>query len=331
MSNEWQLAEEVESLDPKIIKYGIGFLNSRPQNWIPNFSSFWTPLLELLNFEVAVLDIQPTFDFPISGNSLWLGAFENNKIGVSCEPFVAKYLASLFITDIDSLTSKVLEDYLARRLMQSLVASWTGPSLSHFQYFGASSMKDFEPSAGIKITMSVNGRQVTLWLLIEELLLKKLDNLWRRQTTTFNIKKLESRRYQLVLYSQQIQLEELETSLVIGNKIYLAGLDPRFVTMRDIVNDSTWKIKLYSSSDQLVMKILESNVPYQLDVRDLLMRVTFPEITLSTEQLQLNTNESFISTGLAPGTELLIKVSDETVAQAKLGKDANGYFAQILN
>ncbi len=331
MSENWQLADEIEELDPKIIKYGIGFLKSRPQNWIPNFSTFWTPLLDLLNFEVAVLDIQPTFEFPLSGSGVWLGAFENNKIGISCEPFVAKYLASLFITDIDAETSKILEDYLARRLMRSLVASWTGPSLSNFKYFGASSIKDFDPSAGIKITMSINGRQVTLWLLIEELLLKKLDNLWRRQTTTFNIKKLEARKYQLILFTQQIQLDDLESLLVIGNKIYLTGLDPKYLAMRDVINDSTWKVKLYSSTDQLVMKILESNVAYQLDLRDLLMRVTLPEITLSTEQLQLNSSESFLPTGLALGTELMIKVSDETVAQAKLGKDTNGYYAEILN
>lgn len=331
MIDNWQLADEIEVLDPKIIKYGIGFLKSRPQNWIPNFSSFWTPLLDLLNFEVAILDIQPTFDFPLSGNGVWLGAFENNKIGISCEPFVAKYLASLFITDIDSETSKILEDYLARRLMRSLVASWTGPSLSHFKYFGVSSMKDFDPSAGIKITMSINGRQVTLWLLIEELLLKKLDNLWRRQTTTFNIKKMESRKYQLVLFSQQIQLDELESLLEIGNKIYLAGLDPKHLLMRDVINDSTWKIKLFSSSSQLVIKILESNIPYQIDLRDLLMRVVFPEVTLSTDQLQLNTSESFLPTGLELGTDLLIKVSEETVAQARLGKDGNGYYAQILS
>jgi flagellar motor switch/type III secretory pathway protein FliN len=90
-------------------------------------------------------------------------------------------LINAFVPGAAPQAIDVVLEYLARRFFASLAMSWSGPESSVVQFDSQAGSHPIEVAGVVKLSASVNGETVSIWLSLGKALVERLDGLWRRQ------------------------------------------------------------------------------------------------------------------------------------------------------
>lgn len=316
--------EQLEKMNSDLVNYGSGFLSSRLERLVPSLSAQWGPLFHTLNIESKVLSVIPTLDVS-SANYGFVGIVEEEEFAVVVDKEQAGYLSSLLVPNSDSISLDIISEYLARRFISSLSTSWSGVDKDSIKFDSQKEISLVNARAAIKIELSVNNKNINIELQIGEKLLSKLDGLWRRQTSSFNVSQLKYTNLALVLEKINVPVEELNTFLEVGAKIPLefSGNTPVSITNED---DVISLAKLYNCDSSFGFKILsKAKIPdYKPNMA--MLSVVIGDLNLPLEKSGLLTTVgSYISTDLALTNQVSVSLEGKKVASASIMVDGSQY------
>jgi len=177
----WEVDRYLKRRDSFQARLTRGFLCCEPQKWFPGFAMQWLPLIHSLGAEVKIAAVEPSLDVPASWTNGYLARVDDDAMLVLVEPESREVFLEAFCPGYLQKAGGVLEEYLARRLLTSLVMSWSGPESSSVVYAGECDLDSAHVVAGVRIDLSVNRHPCSFWILLGIFLVERLDGLWKRQ------------------------------------------------------------------------------------------------------------------------------------------------------
>lgn len=324
MSEFWNPTDELPTVDNKIIKYGAGFLCSRPDKWFPGISSDWIPLFNSLNINTRVLSIKPGFDFP-DIDLAWNAVVNGEDLYFACNSLAAAYAASQFVPGVKGSGARIIEEYMVRRIIGSVINSWSGPALSGNGFKSEVNITNLQGLANIQLNLLVNEREISVYFFLGEKALKTIDGLWRRQTNSLSAKQMEIHSLELEFGRLAIDIARINETLVSGKIVELkTDKNVFFSENHQIISTG----RLYQSENKFVFQV--DTVSYQPE-GEIEVRIVFGTQQVDFQQYEKLTKEgSYIETAIELSHKVELKVAAETVGQGEVLKEGDKFLLRIL-
>ena len=327
MGELWNF-NQLEFIDSSKINFSSGFIASKPARWVPNFSAHWVPLFQSLNINVKVISVTPSIDLP-KIDQFWVGTFEDEALCLNTNKDTAASIAKLFLNSEDAISISLVQEYLVIRFLTSLSNSWSGPSLPKLYFYSEGTKNHLNIQAGIKVVLSIHDEIKELWLLIGPKLLKTLDGLWQRQTSSFASKQFDYDLLALEIDRINVPISDLNKYFEKGNRIAIgfSGNDPVSITSKGEVVSLA---KLFRSNDSFVVQTISpANIP---EYKPNMVVVSFilGEFTLPTEKIpSLTTVGSYLSTNINLSSKIILQIDNKNVAEGSLMFEDDHYFVMV--
>jgi hypothetical protein len=181
----WEPTRFLRTAAPSEVKLSRGFLRCRPEKWFPGFAAQWLPLGHSLGVEMKMIEAKPVLHTPIEQSIGFVGTIDGEPIGLSIDPASARVVTEAIVPGGlrggDSQSGGLVLEYLARRLLTSLAAAWTGPQSSQVRFEPEIGFQEVDPGGDVRINFSVNGTPAQVVISLGRFLVDRLDSLWRRQ------------------------------------------------------------------------------------------------------------------------------------------------------
>lgn len=166
---------------PREIEFSRGFLRCQPTQWFPGFSAQWLTLTHSLGLEIRLGSIVPTLQIPTRAARLYAAKVGDQDIGLAADDDSLLLIGNAVVPGSSEAGRFILEEYLARRLLASLVLGWAGPQVAQYSFLGRSSLSNLKLGGSLTLGLTINGFQTTISLLLGPGLVEQLDGMWRRQ------------------------------------------------------------------------------------------------------------------------------------------------------
>ena len=181
----WEPGRFMRTASASEVKLSRGFLRCRPERWFPGFAAQWLPLGHSLGVEIKMIEAKPVLHSPLEQAASFVGSIDGEAIGFSIDPSSARVVTEAIAPGVmrgaDEGAGSVVLEYLARRLLTSLAAAWTGPQSSHVRFEPEMKLDEVGAVGDVRISFSVNGTPASVVVSLGRFLVERLDNLWRRQ------------------------------------------------------------------------------------------------------------------------------------------------------
>ena len=327
MQELWNF-NQLEYIDSSKINFSSGFLASKPARWIPNFSAHWVPLFQSLNIKVKVISVTPSIDLP-KIDQFWVGTFEDEALCINASKEASDVFAKLFLDSQDPMSLDLVQEYLVRRFLTSLTNSWSGPSMPPLYYYSEGTKNHLNIQAGIKIVLSINDEMNEFWLLIGPKLLKTLDGLWQRQTSSFNPKQFDYDMLAIEIDRLNVPISDLNKYFEKGSKIAIgfSGNDPVSITSKGEVISLA---KLLRSNDSFVVQTISpANIP-EYKPNMVVISFILGEFSLPTDKLPaLSAVGSYLPTNINLTSKIILQIDNKKVAEGSLIFEDDHYFVKV--
>lgn len=182
---QWDPQEALESCSSEEVLFSRGFLRCKPEKWFPGLGAQWLPLAHTFDRPFEVIGLKPTMKLPNITGLVSVALVDNEPLGLYIENTQKEVLLETILPKSHFVAKEVGADYLARRLLMTLVSSWSGPAVNDIEIDAPS---EFDPAlfaGAIEISVSFSDSQFELWLLLSRKHVEMLDGMWRRQTSSF--------------------------------------------------------------------------------------------------------------------------------------------------
>jgi len=163
------------------IAYSRGFLRCLPQQWFPGLALQWLTLTHSLGLEVKFSGVTTTVTPNISSRDVYLAKIGQEEIAVALDEESALLLTNAIVPGAPDEMSRVIEEYLARRLLTSLIVGWSGPEAAPMIFQGPVPFEKMHAIGAVVLNVSVNGFSSTVTVLLSQRIVEQLDGMWRRQ------------------------------------------------------------------------------------------------------------------------------------------------------
>ncbi len=177
----WDPNTLLPRVTPTEIEFSRGFLRCQPGQWFPGFSAQWLTLTHSLGLEIKLGSIIPTLQVPTRVARLYAAKVGDQDIALAADDDSLLLIGNAVVPGSSEAGRFILEEYLARRLLASLVLGWAGPQAPQYSFKGKSSLSGLKLGGGLTLGLSINGFQTTISLLLGPGLIEQLDGMWRRQ------------------------------------------------------------------------------------------------------------------------------------------------------
>lgn len=326
----WNPQNTLPAVESGLVKYSGGFLAARPERWVPQISNHWMPIFHALGLTCKVVSVEPVIDIFNAPTHGYVGVCDDEPFAVAIAPETTKSLAQIFLPQAEEQGYDLVTEYLARRFIKSLAASWSGVPLTGIQFDSQLKISNLRPAAGIKVNLTANNKKFQIWILIGKNLLEKLDGQWRRQTMTYNKYTQTATEVSLELGSFDSVLTEVNKVLTKGNKIGLQrGLSEGVDLVANVERLAV--AKLLRSSGKFALQIQNKTEEISLpDPNSLRVSVVLGKIELKPLELSLfGLPGSFIPTDLDINDQVELVISGQVAATATVQIENDQFFIVI--
>ncbi len=182
----WQPESSCVAVPYKQSRLSAGFLRSTPAAWFPGLAAQWLPFQHSSSVEFQVLEVKPvlslvaaSFDHDLQATAGW--SVDDESFVLYSTARSRDLLANAVAPDQKPRVKPILVDYLARRLVISLLNSWSGFDLNKLTYEAEMNLSAFHPEAYIVLKLNINSEKAAFGFGLSKGLVNGLDGLWRRQ------------------------------------------------------------------------------------------------------------------------------------------------------
>lgn len=316
----WDARRYARSLDPAHVKYSRGFLRCRPEKWFPGFAAHWLPLAHSLGVEIKLVEAKPLLLMPKGMRTGFACTVDDEPLGIFLDDVSTAVILEAVSPGATVQAGNVVAEYLARRLLTSLVTSWSGPESSLVRF--ESEMNPFQINSigAIKLTFALNTNHCSVWITIGKLLADRLDGLWRRQIRAAAKQGDELQEVQLEIAQLAVPPAMLVDYLHSGTVIDLEVPAGDSLTLR--LGGKPWlPARLCEIGGNFAFEILAGPVAgASLPEGTTRLSISFGSITLDASQVsELAQVGACWDTGLPVSDQVNMIINGERVSAATLG------------
>jgi len=128
-----------------------------------------------------MLEVKPGLSLPKGLEAGFYCSVDDEALGIFLDDISAGVILEAVVPGGGAEASKVVAEYLARRLLVSLESSWSGPESSVVRFESERDAFSIDPAGVVKISVEVQRSNCNVWLALGRSLVDRLDSLWRRQ------------------------------------------------------------------------------------------------------------------------------------------------------
>jgi hypothetical protein len=181
MIADWNPLVALPKSSKRDITSSRGFLRCQPAKWVPGFAVQWVALAHSLGIEVKVVGVTPTLQIKTANSRVYAGKISDAEIGVSAAEDSLLFITNAIVPGGAAAGHNILEEYLIRRLLASLIMSWSGAELTNFAFLGKKEISEMEIGGAIQVSLMINGFPASFSILLSPTLIEMMDGMWRRQ------------------------------------------------------------------------------------------------------------------------------------------------------
>lgn len=177
----WDAARQLRAYDPVEARYSRGYLRSRPEQWFPGFSVQWLPLLHSVGSELRNVVVTPEIGVPPGIEIVYSARVDGEPMYIACDKQAARIVLDAIASNMPGVAGSVVLEYLARRIITTLSLAWTGPESSVVKVEGEVAPQQILATGCVRCEATLNGVAFACYMLVGQVVLDRLDWLWRRQ------------------------------------------------------------------------------------------------------------------------------------------------------
>lgn len=328
---KWKPENTLSKVDEKTVRYSNGFLKAKLEHWFPSIPIQWESLINNLELDFDFISITPEIlpgffnieEVAISG----VLELENDFLALELPAELKNRIRKIIGISKQAENSIAFEDYLCRRLLNSLELSWSGPELTPKFYYSkifdnnnlTSLTKDFNFISKVKVNFNLNSKSQEFNIYFGTTITDILHNLWLKQLRSRTSQNLRSGDIGVEIGSVFIDSSDVGNSLKSGalHKIEKRSLDEVFL----LYERRPWlPAKLYDFNGKFAVKIRAGSSSLENSKKNLI-RLSFEiaNVTLdSMEVLELNQRGAFLETEQAFGALVTIRVNGEVLGKGEI-------------
>lgn len=177
----WDPTRVLRRIDAGEVRLSRGFLRSRPERWFPAFPTHWLPLAHSLGVEFKVTEVRPMMTVPRGLQSGFACSVDGEPFAILLDETSTSVFLDTVAPGASGAGQEIVGEYLARRLLVSLEASWSGPESAVVRFESEKDPFAVPVQGAVKVSVEVHGSSGTVWIALGRMLVDRLDGLWRRQ------------------------------------------------------------------------------------------------------------------------------------------------------
>ena len=163
-----------------------GFLRCRPEKWFPGFSTHWLPVIHSLGIEAKLSEIKPVLAKPPVGEVAFVGTISGEDVVLAMDSQMAGALSDELVAGAGEHASGIVLEYFFRRLLSSLVLSWSGPESATASFKRGADPSQVPVVGSVRVSFTINTVPFTLWFGLGAKMIEVFDGLWRRQVQSLS-------------------------------------------------------------------------------------------------------------------------------------------------
>jgi hypothetical protein len=177
----WDPARVARRIEPIEARLSRGFFRCKPEGWFPGLNAQWFTLAHSIGVELKVQEVRPLPVSQVPQGPIYGGLMDSDLLGLVFEKGAKEILGEIALPDSPQKSHDLVVEYLARRFLATLSQCWSGPKDEPFQYHSNVESLQVRAFGAVKLVALVNGRPITLWVVLGARLVERIDGLWRRQ------------------------------------------------------------------------------------------------------------------------------------------------------
>lgn len=163
-----------------------GFLRCRPEKWFPGFASHWLTVIHSLGIEAKLSEIKPVLAKPPVDDVAFVGSVSGEEMLLAIDANMARALSDELVPGAGERASAVVLEYFFRRLLSSLVLSWSGPESATVSFKRGGDPSQVHVVGSVRVSFTINTVPFTLWFGLGPKMIDVFDGLWRRQVQSLS-------------------------------------------------------------------------------------------------------------------------------------------------
>ncbi|MDZ4785112.1 MAG: hypothetical protein SGJ02_03435, partial [bacterium] len=179
--NFWDPMSQLKRVSHREIEYSKGFLRAQLPQWLPGLAMQWLTLTHTLGVEVKIISVEPTLSIPNDFDVIFAGKIGQEDIGVGASQEALLTLAEACIPGAKNIAQGILQEYLARRFLSSVVLAWGGPQIPEFSFQGIRDVSQMSIAGSVILRLQINSVQCSVFIFLGSKTIDLLDGMWRRQ------------------------------------------------------------------------------------------------------------------------------------------------------
>jgi len=315
----WDPNKYVAQVEPAAARLSRGFLRCRPEKWFPGFGASWLPLAHSLGIEIKMIEVKPVMAAPRGLESGFAASVDDEPVSLYIDGESSRVLTEMVCPGAVENAKRVIEEYFARRLLTTLEMSWSGPESSVVRFNTEINPDELRQLGAVKLTVSLNGANCVIWILLGKLLVERLDGLWRRQVQASARQDGEGVELHLEIAQLAVPPSMLSDYVKSGTVIDLEVMMSDAITLSS--HGKAWlPARLCNIGSQLGFEVRPGPVaPATLPDGTTRLSIEFGRIGLNAAQLSEVAQVGAVwETGLPLGEQVQIVINGEVVGSATL-------------
>jgi len=315
----WEPSRYIKNLSSHEAKLTRGFLQSEPQKWFPGFAVQWIPMAHSFGVEFKVKGVKPELRAPKGLNIGFVGTIDDETVGILTDENSAKALVNALSPGASAAAQNVMLEYLARRLLQSLALSWSGPESTQVLFDTSLNPSHVREAGAVCLELSVNSQNFSIWILLGKFAVERLDALWRKQVRSTS-KQNES--------GAEVSLEVAQ--LAVPPSMLSEYMKPQAIIDLEVVVSDRLILRtagkarsvaqMCNVEGKLGIEMTDAPIPNpKLPEGTTRMAIEFGRMRLDASQLsELDQPGSVLTTEIPTSSEVNLVINEEKVGTAEL-------------
>lgn len=318
---DWDPQRTLPRVSQRDIDSSRGFLRCQPNQWFPGLAVQWLTLAQSLGLEIKLVGVTPSLQSPTPNSHIYAAKIAGHDIGLAAEEDSYLLISNAVVPGGLPVGQDILQEYLAKRFLVSLVLSWAGPELSGFSFVGTKDPSDLEIGGLVTLAITINGLPASFSVVLSPALIEMLDGMWRRQMRSTFVEKKAIQGMDIDIAHLAVSPTSLSEYASPGTIVDLETPAGDSVIVR-LSSGELLSGKLRVFGDQFVLQIGVGSPP-PLNQPDgtsrVAVRLGSVKIPTGLELSELLQPGSTIPTGISVSNVAALIVGSERIGRVKLG------------
>ncbi len=178
--NPWSPGLTLKEVALEEAAYSLGFARARVERWFPGLSGHWISLLQGFDSAIRGVEVSTSLEIPDDLSKRFVFSVDGELAFIGVSDRAARVLTEGMLPNANKSSHDVLLEYLARRFVGAMALTWSGAKENKFAFESEGSL-EHRWLGSVKISLTVFGAPIVIWIGLSRSIVDKFDGMWRRE------------------------------------------------------------------------------------------------------------------------------------------------------